>query len=64
MLSKPDFYGIETVVVPDTLVRDIPKTLKKDVKVKAKLPGGEYYEYTANVYLVEDVEKFLAERFK
>jgi len=63
-LTKPDFHSIEAVDVPDTLVRDIPKTMKKEVNLKTKLPGADYHEHKASVYLAEDIERFLAERFK
>lgn len=58
-LMKPDFHTLKTVRIPDTLVRDIPRPLKKPVQVKVPLPNGYHHQLQVAVYHPADVLAFL-----
>lgn len=61
---KPDLHTIVRVAVDDFLINDFPKRLKKTFTLKTLLVNGKYRKYSAKVYLLSDIEKFLRSHFK
>lgn len=62
--SNPRFYAVFAVMVPDTLVRDIPKSLKVTVQVMVRFPSGHHKQTPASIYPVAAVESYLKRALK
>ncbi len=57
--QTPELKAIARVGIDDHLIREIPGLGKTKVRIHAWLLNGRVHVYEAEVYLLEDVKKFL-----
>ncbi|MBN2079775.1 MAG: hypothetical protein JW838_12465 [Spirochaetes bacterium] len=62
--QTPDLHAIAMVGIDDHLIRKMPGLGKKKVRINAWLHNGRVHVYEAEVYLLEDVKKFLKKELR
>lgn len=62
--QTPELKAIARVGIDDHLIRDMPGLGKTKVRIHAWLLNGRVHVYEAEVYLLEDVKKFLKKELR
>ena len=62
--QTPELKSVVRVGIDDFLIRDFPKSIKKKYRIQTWLVNGKAHIYDVNIYLLDDVRKFLKSELK